>query len=62
MPENIKPMLAELSNTVFSDDDWIFEIKWDGYRAIAEIKDREVNLHSRNNISFNENYIHVKSS
>ena len=62
MPENIKPMLAELSNTVFSDDDWIFEIKWDGYRAIAEIKDREVNLHSRNNISFNEKYFSVVES
>jgi bifunctional non-homologous end joining protein LigD len=56
MPGSIKPMLAELTNDAFSDDDWIFEIKWDGYRAVAEISDGEVNLHSRNNISFNQKY------
>ena len=52
-------MLAELTNDVFSDDDWIYEIKWDGYRAVAEIKEGEVNLHSRNNISFNQKYYPV---
>ena len=52
-------MLAELSHKVFSDNDWIFEIKWDGYRAVSEIKDGEVNLHSRNNISFNEKYFPI---
>ena len=62
MPVNLKPMLAELSNKVFSDDEWIFEIKWDGYRAVAEIKDGEVNLHSRNNISFNEKYYPIVES
>jgi len=52
-------MFAELSNLVFSNDDWLFEIKWDGYRSVAEIEDGEVNLHSRNNISFNEKYFPV---
>ncbi len=52
-------MFAELSNQAFSNDDWLFEIKWDGYRAVAEIEDGEVNLHSRNNISFNEKYFPV---
>jgi len=52
-------MFAELSNQVFSNDDWLFEIKWDGYRSVAEIEDGEVNLHSRNNISFNEKYFPV---
>jgi len=59
MPLNLKPMLAELSGNVFSDDRWIFEIKWDGYRAVAEVKDGKVNLHSRNNISFNEKYFSI---
>ncbi|HSP88220.1 MAG TPA: DNA ligase D [Ignavibacteriaceae bacterium] len=59
MPNNIKPMLAELNNEVFSNDDWIFEIKWDGYRAVAEIEEGEVNLHSRNNISFNQKYFPI---
>jgi len=52
-------MFAELSNQIFSNDDWLFEIKWDGYRSVAEIEDGEVNLHSRNNISFNEKYFPV---
>jgi len=52
-------MLAELTNDVFSGDDWLFEIKWDGYRAVAEIEEGEVNLHSRNNISFNQKYFPI---
>jgi len=31
-------MLAKETKEVFDDDDWLFEIKWDGYRAIAEIE------------------------
>ncbi len=40
----------------FNDENWIFEIKWDGYRAIAEIQNGEVDLYSRNNNSFNLKY------
>ena len=55
-------MLASLTDEVFSRKDWIFEIKWDGYRAIAEIEGEEINLHSRNNISFNDKYSHIVKS
>lgn len=50
----IKPMLAELSSRpAFTDNKWVFEIKWDGYRAIAEINGNETNrLYSRNGTSF----------
>ena len=51
----IKPMLATLSDEPFDDDDWIFEIKWDGYRAIAEITDT-FRLYSRNGLSFAGKY------
>jgi bifunctional non-homologous end joining protein LigD len=43
-----KPMLAKEAKTPFSGKDWIFEIKWDGYRAIAYVN-AEVSLRSRNN-------------
>ena len=56
MPNKIKPMLASTGDKAFDDEDWIFEIKWDGYRAIAEIENKDVNLYSRNNISFNEKF------
>ncbi len=49
-------MLATLVDEPFDDENWIFEIKWDGYRAIAEIKNGDVNLYSRNNNSFNQKY------
>lgn len=48
----IKPMLAQIHEEPFNDDEWIFEIKWDGYRAIAEVKDGNVRLYSRNGLSF----------
>ncbi|MCH5717230.1 ATP-dependent DNA ligase [Niabella hibiscisoli] len=44
-------MLASLGDQPFNDDEWLFEIKWDGYRAIAEIGE-ELKLYSRNGISF----------
>ena len=42
------PMLAGSAPAPFSSDDWLFEIKWDGVRAIATVDDR-VSLRSRNN-------------
>lgn len=53
----VRPMLATLTDrTAFDDPAWIFEIKWDGYRAIAELNGEEVRLYSRNGITFNEAY------
>ncbi|MGN6646998.1 MAG: DNA ligase D [Cytophaga sp.] len=56
MPHEVKPMLAKLKDTPFDSAEWLFEIKWDGYRAIAEIENGKVNLYSRNYISFNHKY------
>jgi bifunctional non-homologous end joining protein LigD len=56
MPHSIKPMLATLADKSFDSKDWIYEIKWDGYRAIAECNFNKVELYSRNNISFNKNF------
>lgn len=46
------PMLATLSERIPDDGDWIFEHKLDGYRAIASIAKKKVNLQSRNEVSF----------
>ncbi|SHF28660.1 bifunctional non-homologous end joining protein LigD [Chryseobacterium arachidis] len=48
----IKPMLAKLSGEAFDDPDWVFEIKWDGYRAVADLSKKQPLFYSRNGISF----------
>ncbi|MDB5231405.1 MAG: ligase [Chitinophagaceae bacterium] len=58
----VAPMLAKETTKAFDDEEWIFEIKWDGYRAVAEINKKEVRLYSRNGLSFNEYYPVVVSA
>ncbi len=48
MPANIEPMLATLATKPFSDEDWLFEIKWDGFRVQAVIAERKVRTWTRN--------------
>jgi bifunctional non-homologous end joining protein LigD len=52
----IEPMLASLGDDAFDNENWVFELKWDGYRAIAEVEKKNVKLYSRNGLSFNERY------
>lgn len=52
----IVPMKATLTEVPFDGSEWLFEVKWDGYRIVAEKKGKEVNLFSRNNKNFNERF------
>jgi bifunctional non-homologous end joining protein LigD len=56
MPAAVKPMLATLVDEPFDDPNWVYEVKWDGYRAIASVNKGEVELYSRNNKTFNEKF------
>ena len=51
-----KPMLATPAKEPFNDKEWIFEIKWDGYRAIAECGGKGLKFYSRNGLSFINKY------
>lgn len=55
-PNEWRPQLATLTDEIFNNDDWIFENKYDGYRALIQIHKGKVNLISRNGISFNKKY------
>ena len=53
LPTALAPMLATLVDAPFDDPQWLFELKWDGYRAIAYIeRDGSVALVSRNGNDF----------
>lgn len=61
-PKNIKPMLATLVDKPFDEKGWLYEVKWDGYRAIAYINKGEAELQSRNNKSFDERFYPIFNS
>lgn len=55
-PAHVKPMLCTLIDQPFDREGWLFEIKWDGYRAIAGRADHEVSLYSRLDNDFSKKF------
>ena len=49
-------MLATLTDEPFDDEGWIYEIKWDGYRAVSYLNKGKVEIRSRNNLSFTQKF------
>src|SRR5690606_41218536 len=52
-------MLAKVGEAPFNDKEWLFEIKWDGYRAIADLRQKQPLFYSRNGISFLQKFAEV---
>ncbi len=48
LPKSIKPMLAKLTRHPFDSPSFIYELKWDGMRALAFIEQGEVRIQTRN--------------
>jgi len=55
-PWKVTPMLCTLTEEPFSKEGWLFEVKWDGYRAVASKRKDDIALYSRNGNSFLEKY------
>ena len=53
---DLRPMLATLTDKPFDDPDWIFETKWDGFRAIAVAAPGHAALYSRNGNDISTKY------
>lgn len=51
-PWQLQPMLCTLTDEPFDKDGWLFEVKWDGYRAIGAKDDDEIQLYSRAHTDF----------
>ena len=49
-PDFVPPMMATLTDAAFDDDDWLYEIKWDGYRVEAVVSDGRARIWTRNRI------------
>lgn len=58
-PSKLSPMLASMVDKPFDKDGWQYEIKWDGYRAVAFCNKNKVELKSRNDKSFREKFYPV---
>ncbi len=56
LPARVTPLLATLADKPFSDPEWLFEVKWDGVRALATIDDAKVELRSRTGGDITQQY------
>jgi len=56
MPAHIRPHLATPVKAAPEGDDWLHEVKFDGYRTIARVEDGSVDLHSRNDLDWTDRY------
>ena len=61
MPSVIRPMLATPITKPFDDPQWLFEIKWDGYRAVAFVDDHKLRLVSRNQNDLTSQYPELRT-
>jgi bifunctional non-homologous end joining protein LigD len=56
MPSSVEPMLPTPVKLPFSDPAWLFEPKWDGYRALCFLKDGKVRFISRNHRNLTQRF------
>src|SRR3989441_1983601 len=61
MRSRVEPMLATLADHPFSDPHWLFEIKWDGVRALARIENEDLTLLSRTGADMTKRYPELSS-
>ncbi len=62
MPESIKPQLAALSDKAPEGDEWLHEIKYDGYRLLARIEDGTVRLITRGGLDWTAKFSELAHS
>ncbi|HWK29468.1 MAG TPA: non-homologous end-joining DNA ligase [Solirubrobacter sp.] len=61
MPERIEPMLARISRTLPAGDEWAYEIKWDGVRAVGYAEGGRLRLESRRGNAITARYPELRA-
>ncbi len=56
MPTEITPMAAQLADEPFEKPDWLYEIKWDGFRGVAEVHPGSAALYSRHQLDYQKEF------
>jgi bifunctional non-homologous end joining protein LigD len=56
LPAEPAPMLATLTEAPFDSPDWVYEVKWDGYRIMAELGPGATILHSRRGQDYTDRF------
>ncbi|WP_196258680.1 DNA ligase D [Pelagibacterium limicola] len=59
LPDFVKPQLATLVDSVPVGANWLFEMKYDGYRCIAAVSDGHVRLFTRSGLDWTDRFGHV---
>jgi bifunctional non-homologous end joining protein LigD len=62
IPSSLEPMLATLSSTVPSGTEWLYEVKWDGYRALCYIESGKVRMLSRRGTRLDKQFAAVSEA
>jgi bifunctional non-homologous end joining protein LigD len=61
-PRVVQPMLATVTREPFTDEDWVYAVKWDGYRIMARIQRGKVRLSTRGAQDYTNKYAAIAES
>jgi bifunctional non-homologous end joining protein LigD len=56
LPSRVSPMLCTLTKDVVQDEEYLYELKWDGYRIISYIQKGKVRMDSRSALDYTKKY------
>lgn len=62
MPERVAVELCTLAEEAPAGEDWLHEVKYDGYRILARIEDDDIRLRTRNGNDWTKNFSPISSS
>ncbi|MDQ0640045.1 DNA ligase D-like protein (predicted ligase)/DNA ligase D-like protein (predicted 3'-phosphoesterase)/DNA ligase D-like protein (predicted polymerase) [Pedobacter sp. W3I1] len=56
MPEHVDPMLCTLVKAPVENEEYLYEIKWDGYRIISKVENGKIRMNSRSGLDYTKKY------